>query len=154
MSPLRRTVVTVALSLPATAAVAVGFGAFDRALMRFVALGSGDPVEFSWPGTTAIVVVIFITSLPGVLALLALQRRMRWIGYALAVLGTFPHWPNLAAAIAGYGEGPLPGHLSWFVTAITLYLASLTGQVLGTARLTRALHRRLLRALAAAPALP
>ena len=59
-------------------------GAVARVLMRLVAVAAGHTSDFTWSGTSAIVVAFIVVALPGAIVAAAVRGRSRW---AVPVVG-------------------------------------------------------------------
>jgi hypothetical protein len=80
-------------------------GLAARLCMRLATLAAGQPGEFSWEGTTGIVVVFAIAALPGAILAGLLSGRFRWVlSILMSVLLCVP-----ATAIASSDLGSLDG---------------------------------------------
>ncbi len=69
----------IAVALVAAVAAGLVTGAIGRVLMRFVALATGAPGDFSWVGTLGIVMIFAVAMVPGALLAAFSRRRGRWL---------------------------------------------------------------------------
>ena len=104
----------------------VACGVVARLCMRLATLAVGEPGEFSWAGTTGIVVVFVVAALPGAVAAAFMRGRFRWaVAILLSILLCVPA-TGVAAADLGSLDGITTGQRVGALTAAAgVYLAIL-----------------------------
>jgi hypothetical protein len=104
-------------------------GLAARGLMRLAKLVTGEEAEFSWPGTTMIVVLFVLAAAPGALTVALGARRTG--GVLLALGSAFLAWQCVVIGAQDLGTEELSGSQTAAAVAIAVgFAVAVVGQAL------------------------